>query len=505
MVVSKRAVKNILISASLANLCFLPVWKILNSPSANPYYLADGDSIRIWLAAVLCVSLIALGYWIAFTIVGGLRRASIKTWAERLFLLSLIVPLNGIRDNLSGLNLPHLMHDFSRYTLICAALAFSMCACVVLVKWPRITSRVALAAALIMSPFCLITFARVLWNVRETVNLERRGTIIEANVRTHNSAVRIVWCIFDEMDQRLTFDERPSGVIIRNLDKLKNESIYATNAVSACRDTTEAMPSLTTGHIVAQTVARGPGELMLRYADRQEFVPWSAETTVFSTAQDLGYGTCIVGWYHPYCRVLGRSLTSCLWLPWAFAGRNHNTLSFMLYEWQSMIPVTAQWLRYREHLWRYLQIQEEAEKVVVDRKLNLILIHWPIPHMPYIYDGQAGRFSWVVPLNGYFGNIVLADRSLGAIRRKMEEAGLWDGSVIIVTADHFWRNSKLYDSREDGRVPFIIKIPGKMQSARFDRKFNTVVTRELLEGFLRKEFKTTAQVTGWLDAKSRVR
>ena len=66
----------------------------------------------------------------------------------------------------------------------------------------------------------------------------------------------------------------------------------------------------------------------------------------------------------------------------------------------------------------------------------------------------------------YDGNLAFADQEVGALRRTMEELGLWDRSVVIITGDHgealyehgyIGHNHQLYD--ESVRVPLIVRFP----------------------------------------------
>src|SRR5262245_40382137 len=54
--------------------------------------------------------------------------------------------------------------------------------------------------------------------------------------------VRVVWVIFDELSQAITFDNRPAGLALPNLDHLKAESFYATCAGSPSDLTEISMP-----------------------------------------------------------------------------------------------------------------------------------------------------------------------------------------------------------------------------------------------------------------------
>jgi arylsulfatase len=66
----------------------------------------------------------------------------------------------------------------------------------------------------------------------------------------------------------------------------------------------------------------------------------------------------------------------------------------------------------------------------------------------------------------YDGNLAYADREVGALRRSLEEAGLWDRTVVIVTADH---GEQLYEHgyishsaqvyEESTHIPLIVRFP----------------------------------------------
>jgi arylsulfatase A-like enzyme len=67
----------------------------------------------------------------------------------------------------------------------------------------------------------------------------------------------------------------------------------------------------------------------------------------------------------------------------------------------------------------------------------------------------------------YDGNLAYADREVGFLRQTLEAAGIWERSVVIVTADHgegmlehgwIGHNAQIYD--ESARIPLIIRLPG---------------------------------------------
>jgi len=66
----------------------------------------------------------------------------------------------------------------------------------------------------------------------------------------------------------------------------------------------------------------------------------------------------------------------------------------------------------------------------------------------------------------YHGNLAVADRELGWLRRRLEEAGLWERTVLVLTADHgealhehgfIGHNEQLYE--ESVHVPLVVRFP----------------------------------------------
>jgi len=127
---------------------------------------------------------------------------------------------------------------------------------------------------------------------------------------------RVVWIIFDEADQRLGFEQRPANLQMPEFDRFRHESLYATNAYPPGTNTLESLPGLTTGQRILMASIKNARELALTLADTGKVVLWEDLPSVFDSARALGVNTALVGWHHPYDRVLGRSLNYCSWYPY---------------------------------------------------------------------------------------------------------------------------------------------------------------------------------------------
>ena len=147
----------------------------------------------------------------------------------------------------------------------------------------------------------------------------------------------------------------------------------------------------------------------------------------------------------------------------------------------------------------------------------MVVIHLPIPHPIGIYDRSAQAFS-LHARSGYLDNLALADRTLGELRRAMEQVGLWDNTTVLVTSDHWlrlervWRDHRLWKppvtvggsdglprGDKDHRVPFILKLASQRTALGYEPPFNSVLSRDLSLAILRGEVSGPEGVAEWLD------
>jgi hypothetical protein len=141
--------------------------------------------------------------------------------------------------------------------------------------------------------------------------------------------------------------------------------------------------------------------------------------------------------------------------------------------------------------------------LAADPKYNLSLFHLAPPHKPGVYL-PAGKSFTVVPMrkaDGYFNNLALADRMLGEIRQSVVRAGLQDKTWFIVSTDHWWRESAIWDGRVDHRVPFMVRPPGSDHGVEFGAMINTVLTHDLVLAVLRGEVRDLQQAATWLERR----
>jgi hypothetical protein len=310
---------------------------------------------------------------------------------------------------------------------------------------------------------------------------------------------RVVWVIFDETDQRLAFEQRPAGLQLPEFDRFRSESLYATNAYPPANATLISMPGLISGTRISSVFPTNAADLAVTLAGSGQVTVWTRLPSVFGSVRELGFNTALVGWYHPYSRILGHNLNFCRWYP-AFGPAQAATFTTAMASQISSLTKTVTIRKLFADACR--DSISESLSLITNRNYGLMLLHLPPPHVPGIYDPARDQFTTeaVPTVTGYFNNLVLADRSLGKLRRALDNSSQAANTWIIQSADHSWRKSSLYDGGRDLRVPFLVKAPGEHAPLTYSPEINTVLTHALILAILRGEVAGQQSLVTWLDA-----
>jgi hypothetical protein len=162
----------------------------------------------------------------------------------------------------------------------------------------------------------------------------------------------------------------------------------------------------------------------------------------------------------------------------------------------------------RHQLSNYFSVRSAAFSMATRKDLELVMIHWPVPHLPGIYNRRQKEFTVETPSN-YLDNLELADRSFGDIRTAMEKAGLWDRTTVIVTSDHplrpgMWteEEARLTGKRPGRFVPFLIKPAGQLKGLICDVLFDTILLHDLVLEDLKGNLSSAQELAQWIRSKS---
>jgi hypothetical protein len=352
-----------------------------------------------------------------------------------------------------------------------------------------------------------------------------------------NPGSRVVWLLFDEFDQHLAFDERPAGLQLSQLDRLRSESLVANRVMQTANATVIAVPSLLSGQAFELTQPMDARTLWVKSAGSEAFWDWRDQPNVFQQARRLGANTSLTGWQLPYCRLIGDSLVHCFDQP---GGHPANALlreiqvseegvlssvKFLFYMQaqnlmdmfrpldEAVSPEIRDVFVQRRQLRQFLAIRDHAYREITDPQMDFVFVHFPTPHMFAIYDRHRADFA-LSPDTSYLDNLALVDRTVGEVRDALEKAGLWDSTTLMITSDHavrpaMWHNrynwnaafERLIGPGASRTVPFILKLARQHQGAAYEPAVSNLTVTQLSVAALSGEVTTPQQAVAWLARK----
>ena len=507
-------IKDLIIAISLANLCMMKVWSSVNYTysMSTQYHSQLSPNMIYYFAAILNVLLLAAFFWVAMTLARRSKNKKIIKVAKVVFIVTLIIPVYIF------------MSTVSKTLSIVFAIALLILLLRMFYYFHSDITNILTKGVLIFFAFFLINLSQTAFTFLKLDTSEFKDkSLAEAITVREQGSNRVLWLIFDEMDQRLAFEDRPAGVFLPELDSFRNKALYSSNAYPPAGETDLSLPSLITGKTVSEVETIRPNELLIKTSDENQIVGWSTVPNVFSKAYDMGINTALIGWYHPYRRIIGGSLTSCSWNPGELTEITFSEAMFIQFGFLiKSIPLTEYCdylerfyvldkLKQKYYIESYLELLNDSIKAAVNNDLGLILVHLPVPHPPGYYDRVRKDFS----LKGcsYLDNLALADQTLGKLRHTMENSDMWDNTTVIVTSDHWLRrnnwdqkklwvnesNSTSFYKGNDYRIPFMIKLAGQKEGLNYDQAFNTVLTHDLIIAILDNEISNPEDVVKWID------
>ncbi|MGH9584550.1 MAG: hypothetical protein ACRD4O_16625 [Bryobacteraceae bacterium] len=376
---------------------------------------------------------------------------------------------------------------------------------------------------LVLSPMIFVMTAQAFW-FSLVAPQPRFGAQTLAGMLPATHPNRAIWIIFDELDKRMLFDYRPARIQLPHFDALRGASLFGDRVQSPARNTESALPSL----LLSKRIPRDEDmnlhsrPIEVRFSGCPHFVKFSAQRNIFRRARALGLNTAVSGWYHPYCQLFGADLSACSTPLQQRSSVLDNALDTAEWEalqlpnftrhlaWLSPLPLGE--FNRRHHRERLNYVLENAEEMLRNQALNLVVIHLPTPHPPGIWDASRQTFT-TSDRSDYIDNLALADEVLAEIEGVLRENGGWNKATILVSTDHPYRPAiwlklplarlevrRVTQARWQPYIPFFLKLPGQKTGVAYHREFNSVLSGNLLLAALQGKIRTPAQAVQWLDA-----
>src|SRR3569833_880912 len=313
-----------------------------------------------------------------------------------------LLPIGAIAIVLLGA--AFLRTEISHYVsmrVIAAAGGIGFCAAAVwMFRFPSTAARAVRGLALAALPCLAITFLGTPYYLSRPSPLPADPPL--APTLAGRPPLRILWIVFDDWDQRLTFQNADHAIPATLLD-LESRSFAASNALAAQTGvpvvdmaTTMAIPSLLYGNNVTREEIESPSIQHLLLGNGPGQTVLGAGDSIFARFRNLGWNSAAAGWYLPYCRVFASQLTGCYWdvrydQATSVGSEPIEAASFvlrLLFETEGYSPFGRS-LVTECHLAEYRALLDAGKREAADASLGRAYVHFNVPHPPF-FDGESG-------------------------------------------------------------------------------------------------------------------
>jgi hypothetical protein len=497
---------------SLANLCFLPGWvELFRFRADAPGDMGSPAAKALFAATLLNVAALSIALFLGERAVRWCDTKIVTRIGECIFLLMVATGVDwlswqvvcwGVRV---GYPKPPLY--FGWILLV----AVPLVGCSVVLVWGKDDFiRVFRQFLRLSSPLPILFVGTFVWTF-----IHAEPWPVHAKMAQRSPSIpkrRLVWLVFDEWDQRLTFEVRPASIQCPNIDNLIEESIFCSKAQSPAPDTPESIMSLLSGIPVSKVSELSAHKSLLRLSSGAD-VSLQTSPNIFRDTRVMGINNGVVGWSLPYCSIFNTDLNEC-WCPSLADVKGQDYRQLILGQWRDEVrlnwmaawfgsalfhrnPAVAAAINSRDEVIRaYLLMMKKSTDMVRDKSLALVFIHLLVPHPPGIWDRNKRKFTSEFSSN-YIDNIELVDRTVGDFRDALKESGLDDRTTLIVSSDHPFRpddweknttwtaeEAKLTAGRRWPFIPFIVHMPNERNSLLVDAPINTIITKDLILNIL---------------------
>ena len=179
-------------------------------------------------------------------------------------------------------------------------------------------------------------------------------------------------------------------------DRVQKVSLSAHKAYPPGYGTLISMPALISGRRLS-SVNLDDCNLILTLDDTGVKTNWSDLPSVFSQARQLGVNSALVGWFLPYDRVLGGSLSYCSWYirnPPLWNLSNGDDLRCLAAQQQELLwPGFFNAARWKLFIDACKASLKDGLAAIADPSFGLILLHLPPPHDPAVYVAEKNEFT----------------------------------------------------------------------------------------------------------------
>lgn len=323
--------------------------------------------------------------------------------------------------------------------------------------------------------------------------------------RKVNGTKNVYLFLFDEWSYHRTFANKELISEFRNLQHFADQALVFHKAQTPWPHTAISIPS-----ILFQNKLRFLAKNHQFGFQNEDFYPLEEKKSIFHHAQGLGFYTAMIGSAMPYGELLGESVDFCrsTSVYKRFGTGFFDVAGYHLFTALLMLPAPLfhpqrelmTWYLFNRFQVNLINDTHELFKTIVrnQNQPGFAVIHYMIPHFPYIFtrDGPKDLFAVYEDeeVSNYYGNLAYLDEKIGDIIAFLKESNKYADSLIIMTSDHGWRFDPDYDKTNwwgllaKRHVPLFIKMPHQNRSIPINTVFNTFKLGSFINKYLDGDF-----------------
>lgn len=355
--------------------------------------------------------------------------------------------------------------------------------------------RLFVVGAYICAPLALFSLVQLIILIRLFPSGEtgQWPLAVPSNI-SEGAPSNVVILLFDELDYEFVFEDE------QVVDKLPNfQDLAATSLVMHNVETMQllSMPSVSELFSGREITAMDfNGEETRLFLPAGQSILWRDQNTIFDLAIREGYHPAIFGSFYPFCKnfVMSKDVDRI----YCRTGGSDRLLSTLLSPYRQALAELPTIPRFNAPMdsgvahRRFIKVIDGGSGVFT-------YVHYPVPHPPFRYNADSDRLE-LFGIFSYFDNVRWADLFLGEVMETLRESGTWDETLLVVTADHYFREKP---DISDTRIPLFMKLPNMSKGENQDLPWNHRLFLPLLEELYRRSSFEPDTVKAVMESLSR--
>ncbi len=341
------------------------------------------------------------------------------------------------------------------------------------VFWPRAFLRGLRVLLVLVSPVSLVVVESLITSSSEAnaiVSLANERSTVATAPSNCNPVLAV---LFDELSFSYLYDDGRVRPEYTGIGALASQATNYLTVAAPGPETLVSMPSFLAARHLRDIRIEGNG--IFEMSEDGHLLPFSAgrPEALFPTARRLGFSTEMAGYYLPYCDILDGLLDACQSLSFYNMSSVDSRFSVAdpvmttLILWPRQFPFgllkNPPFARLQrglvENTTAFAMQPMHASKPVFR------FVHFSVPHFPFVFDAEGFNPPFdplrTSPDTAYAAQIRYADSVFSTLMEHMRAEGTYDGTTIVVLADHGFRFGGA--EKNPRQIPFIVKRAGQRE------------------------------------------